>query len=76
MKSSTFELFTSKVLSKASSIRIVGGDDTSGIPIGTDLLLGGGTRPKTTPISSTATHIKNEDWDGVDESATIEFIKP
>jgi hypothetical protein len=75
MKSIDLELFNSKALSKASSIRVVGGDDTSTIPLATDDLLLGVPRPKTTPISSTATHIKN-DPGAVGESATLIIKEP
>lgn len=63
MKSSMLESFNSKALSKASTIRIVGGDDATGVPTGTDIIVVDGTKPKTTPISSTATHIKPDDED-------------
>lgn len=71
MKSSILESFNNKALSKASSIRIVGGDDTSGTIMGSGIILTNGTKPKTKPISSTATHIKPDD-----EELTIELIIP
>lgn len=63
MKSSMLESFNNKVLSKTSSIRIVGGDDTSGTGMESTIILASGPKPKTKPISSTATHIKPDDND-------------
>lgn len=67
MKNKSLEHFNNQALSRSANSTIIGGDDMTPI--------GGGVKPKSIPISSSTTSIKQEDYFGLnltkDETSVV-----